>query len=262
MAQSFWKKSFTYLSAKLAASGGLFLLFVLVTSGLDLYRWAEAASFLFFWILFYGYAFCFSITGDAVLLITRGSEGWFVLLKVMLHIIGGVLPFMVLGGGFTAGENESWPFILFFGFLGAICAVIYDAIFFFMRSKFPYTAIVAVTLLLLFIILSKADMTVTRDWKETQMDGSYEASFDYFRGKKAIKVELEQDQSLRFSVDWSPENSGGYGHHVLDKHDKLVPQYDTNEHGGTIRAEQAAPYRIVVTGDKLKGAVSVHWSVE
>ncbi|MFF2091457.1 hypothetical protein [Paenibacillus sp. NPDC058174] len=128
--------------------------------------------------------------------------------------------------------------------------------------RFSYTAIVALTLLLLFIVLSKADMTVTREWKAVQTDGSYEANFDYFHGEKAIKIALEKGQSLHFKVDWPSENSGGYGLHVLDKQGKLVPQYDATEYGGIIKAEQTEAYRIVVTGDKLKGALSVRWSVK
>ncbi|MUT65244.1 hypothetical protein [Paenibacillus sp. NEAU-GSW1] len=251
-----WAKAFAYFSAKLSAAGGLFLLFLLVAAGLDLYGWGEIASEPIIWCLLFGYSILFSLAADGIMLLARVRREKRMLLEVLLYASGGYLPFLLL-----SHNGANW-FYVFIGLLGVACSLIFFGIYHFMRYKWPFSGVIAATLLILLIVLAKADLTITRQWEELRTDNGYEASFAYFRGEKAIAISLKHGETLRCDISWNPENDGGYGMRVLDDRGETVPLTDSGGHAFSFTADRSDTYWIAISGNKLKGSVSVKWTIE
>lgn len=148
------------------------------------------------------------------------------------------------------------------GTVGAASALIFYFGTYASRQSPFFKYMFAMGLPLLFLLLGNIDFTKKADWKEERTDSGYTASFSYFHGKHEVPVRVEEGRSMTFSVQFQRENRGGHGFHVLNEHNKRMSMEETG--GGKLRltAPETGVYRIVVTGDGLRGGFQVLWSVE
>lgn len=242
-----------YLSAKLIGAGGLFVILMLVTCGLDLYKWSELAQTGIWWIVFYGYAVAFSILTD---LASRNAKPHLRNpLRMLLYTAGGLAPFFVWlkGNLFLAA---------FTGLIGVASAYTFYALSYMMSGKWPYSGVAAALLLTILLILSFSDLTVKKGWKEVRSLHAYEASFTMLHGKVKIPIEALEGQTVYFEVDWGPSNSGGYGMTVLDRKGNYTGMRETGGGKHSFTAEKSAVYHIVLSGDRLRGSFKVSWEIE
>src|SRR5690606_16847696 len=100
---------------------------------------------------------------------------------------------------------------------------------------------------------------------ETRTENTYEASFALFHGELKIPIHAAEGQTVTFSVEWHLENSGGYGMTVVDRQGDYTGMInlDGNRNGRIARnsftASRTGTYFIVLSGDQLRGGVTVTW---
>jgi hypothetical protein len=245
-------KMIPYVVKKVAGAGfslAVFFTWMLLMSEFDLYQFVQAISNRVYWFIFFGYGVVCSVGID---LVTWKLSRARLPLRILLYILAGYAIFNV-------GEVNAFTFIA--GTVGALCALL-----FFLgtyvsgkSTRFAYTFAFAAPLF--FLLLMHVDFTEKVRWTEEQRDSTYTARFEYFHGKHEIPIAAEKGQTITFAVDVTNANGGGHGFHVLNDQDQIVGM--TEESGGKmkIKAENTGIYRIVFTGDGLKGSVTVTWSL-
>lgn len=252
-----WLHALDYISAKLVGSGFVSLLFIFVTSGINLYDWSEIVGNFYFWFL-YVYAILFSMLVDLVLF--KLKPAYRIAASLFLYILGGFAPFIVLFKG-------ELVFTFIAGTVGMICAFFFYATSFFMRGKRPYSTVVSILILIILVLLATIDFSVKKQWVEIRTDQTYEASFKEFHGEHDIPIRLEQGETLTFKMSWNKQNEGGYGMSVVDRKGKYVGLNNNTRDGlgsdkYSFTAVKTGIYRIKLTGDHLNGGFKVIWEVD
>jgi hypothetical protein len=247
-----WLKAVHYVLTKLSGAGlslSVFFTYILLLSKCDMYKFVEEISKPLFWIVFYGYGMVCSLLIDLLALSIRKVNAT---IKILLYIIAGYAFFIV---------KEVNAFTLIAGTIGALCALL----FYFGTFASQKTCYVkygfAIVLPLLFILLSTFDFTIKKQWTEMQSGSAYKASFEYFNGKHEIPVYAEKNQTIAFSIRVANMNGGGHGFHVLNDKDRLVGMHEDSSGFMNIHVAESGIYRIVVTGDDLKGSFEVTWNI-
>ncbi|WP_339229307.1 hypothetical protein NSQ77_05220 [Oceanobacillus sp. FSL K6-2867] len=244
--------AFLYLTTKLAGAGFLYSvmsIYFLIATGFDLYEYVEETSHGFLLYTVYVYGIACSIIID---LITYKIPKKNYSVKILLYIVAGYAYFM-------ARELSVIMFIA--GTVGALCSVLfYFGTYKSFRSQtFKYTVIIAP---LFFIILLNFDFTEKENWVEVGSDHSYTATFEYFNGKHEIPIHLKEGQTITVFHDFNNTNGGGHGFHVLNEINNLVGMTEVNEKKVRLKVQDSGVYRIVVTGDDVKGSFIVTWEIE
>lgn len=246
-----------YIAGKLAAAGFVFLLFIGVSSGFDLYGWSEKARIPGLWGIFYAYAIIYSIIVDVIT--RKAAQRFRIPLSLLLLTVGGFVPFLIIFHRYIV-------IAVIAGIIGTLCAYVFYAISYYAKRKWPKSGVLAIVLLTLLLILANGDFTVKRGWIETRTENTFEASFTLFHGELKIPIEAAEGQTVTFSVEWHLGNSGGYGMTVVDRHGDYTGMIDLdgNRSGRTARnsftASSAGTYFIVLSGDQLRGGITVAWS--
>lgn len=253
MAMPRWSQVAAYVASKLAAAGLVFFGFLVIVGGFELYQMSELTRQFPLWVYIYGYAVLFSVVVDAVLYKCKAGPSKMVL-TVLLYMLGGYIPFLVWF------PPDQWILSLFAGGYGLACALTFLAATHLFRGWWPYSAAAAMLLLAGVVYVSMADFTVTKQWTETRTTDDYRAEFAYFNGQKEIPVELGMGQTLSYHIDWQVTN-GGYGTYL----DTEGGTY-TNVMLGDVawiayRAKTPSTIRIVVTGDRAQGALTIEWEI-
>ncbi|MFD0958227.1 hypothetical protein [Paenibacillus chungangensis] len=242
-----------YVASKLAAAGLVFLGFLAIMAGFQLYEMSQLAWELPLWKYIYGYAVLFSVVVDAVLYKYKAGPSK-IALTVLLYILGGYVPFLFWFPG-------QWLLSLYAGVFGVACALAFLAISNLFRGLQLYSAAAALLLLAGSIYISTTDFTVTRQWTETRTADSYQAEFAYFNGQKGIPVKLEKGQTLSYKIDWQI-TGGGYGTHLDAKGGTHTSaEQDVDAWFISYRVDTPSTVRIVVTGDQAQGALKVSWEI-
>lgn len=241
-----------YVAAKLFATSFTLLLFGFLIAGVTLFDMSKLISTKGILLLFVPYAIGYSIAVDCVVRLVKSHKTAF---RLLLYIVGGHLPFFFVMGKYTV-------FTFIAGSVGAICAMIYLGAYSWIRRFPKYAITLSIMLSLVVGALLTFDFTVKKGWTEVRADYAYEAEFAYFHGIHAIKLNLNEGVTIRYSIDWAVR-SGGYGHHVLDDNGDYVGQ-TISEDGAvhSFKADQSGNYSIVVTGDRLSGNFTVNWTFE
>ncbi|WP_085994178.1 hypothetical protein [Oceanobacillus senegalensis] len=256
-------KVLEYILNKVAALGLLVFImctYLLLATGFDLYEFTEYLLNTEFWLYMCGYALLTTVLIDLVrykwkkLTNNRG---------ILLHCLAGFIvffPFM--------GIN---PFSLIAGFVGALCAFIYaiGSYFFKKKKRFVWMALFVFPLLLGMRLI---DFTVKTNWNEEITKSSYSAEFEYFNGKHEIPLSLEKGDKVTSYISFTQTNGGGYGYRILDQNKDYVGMKEieeTYEDYGAVdtkafqfNAKKAGVYKLIVTGDDLKGKIDVKWEIE
>lgn len=245
-------KAISYLITKLAGAG--FLLFVisiylLLSFGKDMYEFVEGVSSGFLWIIVFGYGILCSLLID--LWVLKVSNSIFSL-KILLYILAGF-------GFFIITMDVS--FMFFAGTIGALCSLIFyvGTLLSFRFQSFKYVFSIVVPLII--IILMDVDFTEKEQWIEVKSETSYTATFDHFNGKHEIPILAKTDQTITLSYDFNPTNDGGHGFYMLNGKNKLVGLTEVSEKVLKLEVQKAGVYRMVVTGDDVKGNFKVKWSI-
>ncbi|MBB6673478.1 hypothetical protein [Cohnella nanjingensis] len=247
-----WCQVAAYSASKVAAAGLVFWGFLVVAGGFELYQMSELTRQLPLWGYIYGYAVLFSVLVDAVLYRCKINFSK-TTLTFLLYVVGGYVPFLVWSSG-------QWIFSLFAGAYGVACALAFLAAAHLFRRWWPYSTAAAILLLAGAVYISTADFTVTKHWMGTRTADGYRAEFTYFNGKKEISVDLGMDQTLSYHIDWQI-TSGGYGTYL----DAEGGTYTNVMRGGeawvAYRVKKPSTVRIVVTGDRTQGALTIKWEI-
>ncbi len=245
-------KAISYLITKLAGAG--FLLFVisiylLLSFGKDMYEFVEGISSGFLWIIVFGYGILCSLLIDLWVLKVPNSS---LTVKILLYILAGY-------GFFIITMDVS--FMLFAGTIGALCSLIFyvGTLLSFRFQSFKYVFSIVVPLII--IILMDVDFTEKEQWIEVKSETSYTATFDHFNGKHEIPILAKSDQTITLSYDFNATNDGGHGFYMLNGKNKLVGLTEVSEEVLKLEVQKAGVYRMVVTGDDVKGNFKVKWSI-
>lgn len=103
------------------------------------------------------------------------------------------------------------------------------------------------------------DFTETRQWQEVRTPSSYEASFAYFNGEKAVPVPIPKGETALLTYSCTMKN-GGYGVRFTDVQQAPGDPRETNKI--RIRAPESGISTLIVTGDHAQGSFRVEWTVE
>lgn len=245
-------KAIPYLTTKLAGAG--FLLFVisnylLLGSGIDMYEFVEAISNWFLWIIVFGYGILCSLLIDLFVFKVPITS---YLMKILLYIVAGYGVFII---------TMNIYIMLFAGTIGALCSLIFYIgtyiSFRFKSFKYVFSIVVPLTI----IILTGVDFTEKEQWVEVKRETSYTATFDHFNGKHEIPVLAKAGQTITLSHDFKTTNGGGHGFHVLNEKNKLVGMTEFSEGELKLKVQDAGVFRMVVTGDDVKGNFKVAWNI-
>lgn len=242
-----------YFISKFAAAGSIFLAFLIVPTGFDLYAMSDMTRELPLWPIFYGYAVLFAIAADIVRFKLRNRVSGY-LATITLYVAGGYVPFV----GWTSEINAT---SIVAGTVGACCSLAFLMLSAFFRKRPLYNMTAALALPLVLLIVSLSDFTIVKGLKDTYTSTGYEAKFTYFRGQIKLPVDLQRDQVLAFRVEWSDKIAGGYGHYVLDPNGRRTGMTNFGASSQVVHAMFDGQYRIVITGDKISGAVRVDWEI-
>lgn len=244
------KSAIPYLITKLAGAGFLMFgmsIYLLLASGLDMYEFVEGISNWSLWLIVFGYGILCSLLIDLLVSKVLGTR---YLVKIILYVVAGYAFFIINGVN---------VFTLIAGTVGALCALIF---YFgasissrFMRFRYVFSFVMP----LILVLLMPIDFTEKVQWIEEKSDHSYTASFDYFNGKHEIPVSATAGQTITLSHEFKNTNGGGHGFHVLNENNKLVGMTELSENELEFKAMDAGVYRIVVTGDDVKGRFEVTW---
>ncbi|MFC5651138.1 hypothetical protein ACFPYJ_18895 [Paenibacillus solisilvae] len=253
MAMPSWAQVAAYAASKLAAAGLVFLGFLVIVGGFERYEMSELTRQFPLWGFIYGYAVLFSAGVDAVLCKRKAGPAKMAL-TVLLYMLGGYVPFLVWFPG-------QWILSLFAGAYGVACALAFLAATHLFRWRWPYSAATAMLLFAGAFYVSVADFTVAKQWTETRTADGYRAEFAYFHGQKEIPVELGAGQTLSYHIDWQVTNGGGYGTYL----DAEGGTYTNDLRGGeawiAYRVKATSTVRIVVTGDRAQGRLTIEWEI-
>ena len=246
-------KAIPYLTTKLAGAG--FLLFVisnylLLASGIDMYEFVEGISNWLLWIIVFGYGILCSLLIDLFVYKVQITS---YLVRILLYIVAGYGIFFII--------TINVYIMLIAGTIGAICSLIFYVgtylSFRFKSFKYVFSIVVPI----IFIILIGVDFTEKDQWVEVKSETSYTATFDHFNGKHEIPVLAKAGQTLTLSHDFKTTNGGGHGFHVLNEKNKLVGMTEFSEREWELNVQEAGVYRMVVTGDDVKGHFKVTWNI-
>ncbi|KRF06552.1 hypothetical protein ASG89_19055 [Paenibacillus sp. Soil766] len=245
----------SYLLSKLSGAGIatlLFILFLFMNTGFDMYKIVEDVfqlKLLHFFYL-YGIASSFVIDLFARLIPRIGKLG-----KVLLYIIAGFAIFMV--HGFNA-------YTIIAGIVGALSALVFYGGTQWLKLKSPVKYAFSIAFPLLLVVVLNIDFTVKNGWSDKTTSTSFEANFTYFNGKHEIPVVVREGEKLSYAVEITNVNGGGYGYSLIDDNgDNLGGRENNNgrlKYSVTIK--KTAEYRFVVKGDGLQGAIKVEWALE
>ncbi|MBS4218778.1 hypothetical protein KHA96_10680 [Bacillus sp. FJAT-49711] len=248
------KNILSYLFIKLAGAGfsfSIFNLFIMLdASKFDMYQFSKDLSSPLYWAAFFGYGCICSIAIDLIInkVPNIGHSR-----KVILYLVAGFSIFFVFGFNF---------FTIIAGAIGALAALL----FYFGSSIASKTSvfkyIFAFAMPILFLTIMSIDFTEKEQWLETKKDTSYFASFSLFNGEQQIPIKASEGQTVAATITINNENGGGHGQHILNEKGKLIPMYESTEKQIKFKAEKSGIYRIVITGDDLKGSFSVDWKLE
>ncbi|WP_080844033.1 hypothetical protein [Cytobacillus gottheilii] len=251
-----------YILNKVAALGLLIFImctYLLLGTGLDLFEFTEYLSDLEYWLYISGYALLITVLIDLV------GYKWVkltIIAKIFLHCLAGFIvffPFM--------GIN---PFTLIAGFVGSLCALIYVLCCYFLKKK-KRLALIALFVFPLLLSVRLIDFTDKENWTEEITNTSYAAMFDHFNGKHEIPLSLKKGDLVTIYISFTPTNGGGYGYQILDQNNENVGMTELGEmdreyeelntRAIQFNAEKAGAYRLIVTGDHLKGKIDVKWTI-
>ena len=244
---------FSYLITKLAGAGFLttvFFSYILINLDFDFYRFSNEISTVSLWLIFYAYAISCSLLID--LLVIKFPR---------IQVKGKILLYSIAGFGFFLffGLNV---FAIIAGTVGAICALIFYLGIYISRLNKVSKYFFAFIMPLLFIIIAQIDFTVKQNWTQTEGDGAFSAKFSNFNGEYQIPIQAKKGQSIIFSIDINNENGGGHGYHVRSEDDEFYGMEEVEEDIVKISVKETGIYKIIVTGDNLKGEINVNWEVK
>lgn len=233
-------KAIPYLFSKLAGAGFLlFNIFIygVLSLGVDMYETVEGISYWYIPTIVFSF---FTILIDLLIykLAIKNKA-----LKILLYMIAGFVFFI--------------PKLIFIIFIwgSIISLIIYFGFYISLHSKkFRYVFSIVIPFLL--FILINFDFTVKKGWKEISTSTSYEATFDFFNGKHEIPLQLEEGKTLVLIKNL--ENTGFY---VINEKDRKI---DMKMNGNELQftANEPGVYRLVFTGDDVKGYFNVKWKIE
>ncbi|MGM0883447.1 MAG: hypothetical protein ACQEXQ_20725 [Bacillota bacterium] len=248
-----WSQVAAYAASKIAAAGLVFFGFLVVVGEFERYQMSELTRQIPLWGYIYGYAILFSAGVDAVLCKHKAGPAKMAL-TVLLYMVGGYVPFLVWFPG-------QWILSLFAGVYGVACSLAFLAATRLFRGWWPYSAAAAMLLLAGAVYVSMADFTVTKQWTETRTADGYRAEFAYFHGQKEIPVELGAGQTLSYHIDWQVTNGGGYGTYLDAEGGTYTSDIRVGEEWIAYRVKAPSTVRIVVTGDRAQGALTIEWEI-
>ncbi|WP_226666387.1 hypothetical protein [Metabacillus litoralis] len=240
-----------YILTKLAGAGfSLSIIFgLLFLTEVDLFKFVEVISNKTIWLIIFGYGlFCSGMIDLIVLKINKKKQ----LIKILLYIIAGFALFLIIGVNFI---------LIIASVVGIACSLLfyYGTYLSSKSKKFKY--LFAIIVPLFFMILLTIDFTEKKQWNEVKTSTSYSASFNFFNGKHEIPIMVSEGQCLVISRDFFNENGGGHGFHVLNEKGKFVGMTEIAEDRLKFTARNSAVYRMVVTGDDVKGRFKVTWKI-
>ncbi len=252
----------TYIINKIAALGLLVFImciYLILSSEFDLYEFTEYISNINIWGLICGYALVATVLIDLV------GYKWIEFTfktSILLHCLAGFIVFFPFMGIHL--------FSLIAGGVGALCAFIYTISYYFIKKK---KSLVWIALLVFPLLLSIGliDFTTKKEWIEEKTISSFSAEFERFNGKHGIPIDLEKGDVVTCHISFDQLNEGGYGYHISDSNGELVSmnelektdnEYD-NKDTNTIQftAKKRGVYKLIVTGDHLKGKFDVKWKI-
>ena len=246
-----------YIVSKLAALGLLVFLmcsYLLLAAEFDLYEFTEYLANLKIWGLICGFALITTLLID--LIRDRWIEFTFQT-SVLLHCLAGFIVFIPFMG--------MTIFSVIAGLVGSLCAFIYAFSSYLLQRKKKFAWVV----LLIFPLLLSVrmyDFTSKKDWTVEETDSSFSAEFEHFNGQHEILLPLKKGEKVTSSITFNQINGGGYGYHILDTNEEDVEMEELKEAEGTdtiqFHAAQSGVYKIIVTGDDLKGKIDVNWEID
>ncbi|WP_432355600.1 hypothetical protein [Sporosarcina sp. A2] len=253
-------KVLEYILNKLAALGLLVFTMCVCTifgTGFDLYDFTESLSNIMFWSLICGYALMTSVLID---LVSYKWREFTFKTSILLHCIAGYIVFIpFMGINFYS---------LIAGSVGALCAFIYAFSYYFLvrKKRLAWIFLLVIPLLLCIRII---DFTAKEGWTEEKTKSSFLAEFERFNGKNEIPISLKKGDRVTTYISFNEKNGGGYGYHFLDNNGELVAMKQLEEAYGDydtsaiqFKAKKTGIYRLVLTGDNLKGEMDVKWEID
>lgn len=246
-------KIIPYLVIKLSGAGlslAVFFTFMLMLSEFEMNEFVDIISNWQLWSIFFGYGIACSVCID---LITWKIERRKRTLRTLLYVFAGYAFFLVYGFNVST-------FIA--GTVGALCAILFYFGTVLCKEKPPLQSVFAFVFPLIFIILMNVDFTEKVKWTEVQSGSTFTASFDFFDGKHEIPIRATEGQTITLSIEVTNQNGGGYGFHVLDEKDQYVGMMEESEGKMKIHVQRTGIYRIVLTGDNLRGSFKVTWNID
>lgn len=240
------------MTTKLAGAGFLFIvmsIYLLIATGFDLYEFVEGISHGFLWFVVYGYGILGSVIID-LLALKIPKENYSV--RIILHIVAGYAFFMI---------REISVIMFIAGTVGALCSLLFyfGTYKSFRFQSFKYVVIFAPLFL---IILMNFNFTEKEQWFEAKSDNSYSATFEHFNGKHEIPIRLKEGQTITVFHDFKNTNGGGHGSHFLNEKNNLVGMTVVSEKKFKLRVQNSGIYRMIVTGDNVKGSFIVTWKID
>jgi len=246
------KRGIPHFIIKLAGAGFLMFVissYVLLASGLDMYEFVEGIDNLLLWIIVFGYGIFCSFFID--LFVSRFSKTGY-RMKISLYIVAGYAFFII---------SSINAYTLIAGTVGALCSLIfYFGTYIascFNSLKYLFSIVIPITL----IILISIDFTEKEQWVEVKNDNTYTATFEYFNGKHEIPIQAKAGQTIILSHEFNNTNGGGHGFHVKNEKNKLIGMTEVGEKELEFKVQVAGVYRVVVTGDNVKGNFNVIWKL-
>ncbi|WP_217557057.1 hypothetical protein [Paenibacillus sp. GbtcB18] len=245
------KQVWSFILSKLAAAGTLFTVFVIIIikTKAGLYQISEAARLPYLWWLVYGYAVIYSILTELILFkFFPKAKVW---IRMVVYGAGGFAPFVVL--------IFDPVYIAISGLIGSVCALFfYAADCLYGRTKIM-SAVAALCIPAVLLVFAWGDFTETRQWREVRTDSSYEVSFAYFNGEKAVPIPIKKGETALLTYSWTMKN-GGYGVRFTDV--KQVPGDLPEKNKIRIRVPESGVASLVLTGDHAEGTFRMEWNAE
>ncbi|EGL17877.1 MULTISPECIES: hypothetical protein [Paenibacillus] len=245
------KRIWSFILSKLAAAGTLFTIFVIIALADDagLYQISEAARFPYLWWLVYGYAVMYSILVELILFkfFPQAKVG----VRMIVYGAGGFAPFAVF--------FFNTLYIAIPGLIGSVCALFFYAADSLYRRTKIMSAVAGLCIPAVLLVFAGGDFTETKQWREIRTHSSYEVSFAYFNGEKAVPVPIKQGETALLTYSWTMKN-GGYGVRFTDV--KQVPGDPPGDNKIRIRAPESGISTLILTGDHAEGTFRVEWTVE
>ncbi|KOP82481.1 hypothetical protein LIS82_13780 [Cytobacillus solani] len=252
-----------YILNKIAALGLLIFImciYLISRTGFDLNEFTEYLSNIKIWGLICGYALVMTMLIDLV------KHKWidFTLkTSILLHCLAGFIVFFPFMGIHL--------FSLIAGSVGALCAFIYSISYYFIKKKNHFVWIVLLVFPLL-LSIRLVDFTIKEEWTEEKTKSSFSAEFERFNGKHEIPLPLEKGDIVTIYISFDQINEGGYGYHISDNYGDLVGikelEKTYKEYGDIdtkpiqFEAKKTSVYKLIVTGDNLKGKIDVKWKID